>query len=235
MSIKLLLQLVLVFLIVIILGGTYFLYFFKQDSIELTSKIDINKKEQTEENGIVEDLLEERNIEEINNTNGQKEQRKSKKNIQKERIFDENIDTKELLTGIEYTSEDKRGNRYKIHASYGKTNIDQNNLLDLTNVSGTITSMDNATIFIVSKYANYNYNNQETKFYVNVELKFQNKKIFCDNLIVNIDKNIVIAYDNVLVIDNNTKLKAGQILLDIITKDIKISPKDEKLISIYSN
>ena len=54
-------------------------YTFKQDSIELTSKIDINKKEQTEENGIVEDLLEERNIEEINNTNGQKEQRKSKK------------------------------------------------------------------------------------------------------------------------------------------------------------
>ena len=52
---------------------------------------------------------------------------------------------------------------------------------------------------------------------------------------MNIDKNIVIAYDNVLVIDNNTKMKAGQILLDIITKDIKISSKDEKLISIYSN
>ena len=38
-----------------------------------------------------------------------KKNKENRKKYPKERIFDENIDTKELLTGIEYTSEDKEG------------------------------------------------------------------------------------------------------------------------------
>ena len=63
-------------------------------------------------------------------------------------------------------------------------------------------------ITITSDFAQYNYVNQNAKFYNNVVIKYDMKVINCDNVDINIDENIAIAYSNVVVEDNESVMKA---------------------------
>ena len=58
-------------------------------------------------------------------------------------------------------------------------------------MKGTITSKERSKIYISSDFANYNYANQDSKFYSNVVIKYDNKEIKCDNLDLIIDDGII--------------------------------------------
>ena len=132
-----------------------------------------------------------------------------------------------LTKEIEYITSNKNGDIFKIFSKYGKTNLDNSNILDLEDVKGNVSSKVRSDINIISKFAMYNYNNQNSKFYNNVEVRYDGKTIFCDNLDLNISDNIAVAYGNVLVKDNNSLMKAQIIILDTLTKDIKINSKEK--------
>ena len=55
----------------------------------------------------------------------------------------------------------------------------------------------------------------------------------CDYLDLEMKKNIAIAYDNVIVQDESSILKAQVIILNLITKDISINSEDK--IKILTN
>ena len=107
--------------------------------------------------------------------------------------------------------------------------------MDLVNVRGTITSEDKSTIFIVSDFAEYNSGNLNSKFYENVVINYENKQITCDNFDINLEKNMAIAYNNVVVTDPTSVMKAGEIILDIKTKNININPNNKDKINIITN
>ena len=255
MSIKSLLQLILLLMIVLIVGGIYFLYFYKEPISKITRLIQEEKVKAIDENSM-EELLIEDNLndkqandkiesndfdnksdikkkdptkQDIKNNNLQNNQYENKEN--QEKNFEENI--KNLTKEIEYITSNSNGDIYKISAKYGKTNLDDNNILDLEQVNGTISSPMRSQIFLKSKFAKYNYKNQNSKFYTDVELKYDNRLIICDNLELKIDKNIAIAYGNVVVKDENSQMKAQTISINIITKDISINSNDK--IKIISN
>ena len=98
---------------------------------------------------------------------------------------------------------------------------------------GQYSSSERSEIYISSDYAKYNYNNQNSKFYSNVKIKYDNKIITCDNLDLNINENIAVAYNNVIVKDEKSIMKAQKITLNIITKDININSKEK--IEIITN
>ena len=135
---------------------------------------------------------------------------------------------KNIIKDIEYLTTDINGNKYKILATSGKTNPDNNNILDLKNVRGKITSKGRSTIYIVSDFAKYNSSNLSSEFYKNVIINYEDKEIKCDNFDINMETNIAIAYNNVVVTDPKSIMKAGVITLDIETKDITINP-DSKI------
>ena len=99
--------------------------------------------------------------------------------------------------------------------------------MDLINVDGSIVSNNRSDIYISSIYAEYNYSNRNSKFYENVEIKYDNKIIKCDNLDLNITDNIAVGYNNVTVEDNNSLMKAKKITMNMITKDISINSDDK--------
>ena len=136
------------------------------------------------------------------------------------------MDTDILNTvkNVEYLTADKNGNKYKILATSGKTNQNDKNILDLDNVSGEITSDARSTIYIVSDFAEYNSSTLSSKFYKDVVIKYEDKQITCDNFDINMDTNIAIAYNNVVVTDPRSTMKAGKIALNIETKEIDINP-----------
>lgn len=234
MSIKSLLQLILFFLIIIILGATYFLYFYSgplgKDVIRNTNLNNINKFEENIKNLNDEANLEE-NLEEKKITNknillnGKKSEKQNKNaNVKKQ---------ENLIKEIEYVTTNKNGDILKIFADFGETNIKDNNILNLKGVAGVFSSPDRSQINITSEFAKYNYKNQNSKFFEKVRINYENRIINCDNFDVNINENIAVAYNNVIVNDGSSTMKAQKITLNIITKDIFINSSDK--IKILTN
>ena len=150
-----------------------------------------------------------------------------------DKILEENkneyndIKNNNLTKEIEYITTNKNGDIFKIIAKFGSTNKNDNKILDLEEVIGTISSNKKSTINISSKFAKYNYTNQNSKFYNNVKIDYDGKTINCDNLEIMINENIALAYDNVIVKSENSLIKAQTISLDLITKDIEINSKNK--------
>ena len=252
MSVKSLLQLILFLLIIVIVGGIYFLYFYKgplkNKEVLNNTLIEIDNSNKNLNSSTNDEILEEIDAS-IKDNNLKKEINenisvtKKKFNKKNEIILNknhknqlnkknDNDKVKNLTKNIEYVTSNKNGDIFKISAKYGKTNIENSNILDLEKVEGIISSKNRSEIFITSNYAEYNYDNQNSKFYRNVELKYDNKIITCNNLDLIISDNIAVAYENVIVKDESSIMKAQMITFDIITKDIIInSDKKIKLIT----
>lgn len=249
MSVKSLLQLILFLLIIIILGGIYFLYFYsgpiKNQAVvlsdlsiensndsnlssnqEILEVVEPNEKKgsQIEDKKIIkEDFTQ--NITSEFVKNGKKQNIDEK--INNEKKFDN------LTKNIEYISTNKDGSIFKILADYGKTNLENTNILDLVEVYGVIKPINRSEVEILSMNAEYDYSNQNSKFYNNVQINYDDKTIRCDNLDLNINENIAVAYNNVTVKGNNSFMKAKKITFNILTKDININSDDK--IEITSN
>ncbi len=226
MSIKSLLQIILILLIFIIIGGIYFIYFYS----------DINKKvELSEVNGslnitVDKVILEDNEAADKNDLSTSKVE-DSKNVIDDEKIIEEKQEYKKfenLTKQIQYITSSSNGDVFKILADTGKTNLKNRNLLDLENVKGSIISSERPDIYISSKFAEYNYSDQNSKFYNNVIIKYNDRIIKCDNFDLIISDNIAIAYNNVTIESKDSLMKAEKITLNILTKDISIN-SDEKI------
>ena len=133
-------------------------------------------------------------------------------------------EVKNLVKDVKYTSVDEKGNTFYLLASSGKSNINNNDILDLDNVRARIVSNIRDTIFIVSDFAQYNSISLNSKFYDNVKKNYQDKKITCDNFYINMETNKAIAYNDVIITDPKSVMKAGSVEFDLKTKNININP-----------
>ena len=234
MSIKSLLQLILLLLIFLIIGWIYFLYFYSSPiKNEIISDNNINKINTDIING--ENVTDQERLNENTSINISEKEKSQNKNegkiIKLEKA--QSKENKNLTKEIEYITTNKDGDTFKILAKFGKTNLKNSNILDLELVEGMISSTKRSQIYISSDKARYNYNNQSSQFYSNVELKYDNKIITCNNLDLNINENYAVAYNDVKIKDNKSVLKAQMITLNILTKDININ--SEEKIKIFAN
>ena len=247
MSVKSLLQLILLVLIFFILGGIYFVYFY---SGPLKNKLVLNENISKLDNKIIEkeyfqdqEVLEKITLDQKKsaNENGDRDLKANKVKNEKKKFEIKDTSLKETETDkiknltkeIEYITSNKEGDIFKILAKYGKTNIKNSDILDLKEVDGIISSSKRSDIYITSDFAEYNYDNQNSKFYSNVIIKYDNKVITCDNLDLKIKTNYAIAYNNVEIKDDNSVMKAQVVKLNILTKDIEINSQDK--IKIITN
>ena len=143
------------------------------------------------------------------------------------RKIEESYKLDHVTKEIEYITSNKEGDIFKILAKFGKSNIKNSDILDLEYVDGLISSKKRSQIFISSNFAKYNYNNRNSQFYDNVQIKYDNKLITCDNLDLKINENYAVAYNNVIIKDNKSIMKAQMVTLNIITKDIKINSQNK--------
>ena len=97
----------------------------------------------------------------------------------------------------------------------------------MEDVNGTISSDGKSNVYISSKFAEYNYSDQNSKFYEDVEIKYIDRIIICDNFDLKINDNIAVAYNNVMIRDNKSLMKAEKVTMNILTKDINIESKEK--------
>ena len=238
MSPKSAIQLIILIIIFIIIGGVYFKYFSKEKitvdqtpqqiekEINTNSQNDIKNKD---ENDVLNSTEKDKSNKEKIETNkidfeNSKEKKPEKKNTKQNENQKKDNEIPNIVKDVEYLTTDKNGNKYKILATSGRTNQIDKNILDLDNVKGEITSKERSTIYIVSDFAEYNSSTLGSRFYKNVVINYEDKQITCENFDINMDTNIAIAYNNVVVTDPKSTMKAGKITLNIESKEIDINP-----------
>ena len=268
MSIKSLIQSLILLLIAIIIAGVYFKYFDTKKNLvdELTLSNETNqekleelekkisdlelknkqlnqkiKKDKIESNKLLVkedkeeiDIVVENTISKENSLNTKKNDNKikieediieSKTKEIKEKEKPKKKEIKNLVKDVEYTSVDQKGNKFYLLATSGKSNVKNSDILDLQNVRGKITSDTRDTIYIVSDFAQYHSINLNSKFYENVVINYQDKQINCVNFDINMETNKAIAYNEVIITDPKSKIKAGMVEFDLKTKNIDIKPE----------
>ena len=147
-----------------------------------------------------------------------------------------NKDFSNLIKNIAYDSTDNLGNKFIIKSKTGKISIDNPNIVHMTNVEAIINLINSDPIIIKSNYAKYNKINYETNFEEDVLLTHQTHRITSQNLDLSFENNLATIYNKIVYDDNNAKLSADILEIDLITKNSKIFMDNEyKKIKITTN
>ncbi len=161
-----------------------------------------------------------------NNFNKGKEKTKSKDKIEnnEDTVYNSNI-----IKDIEYSSKDLKGNEYIILAKEGEIDLNNTDIIFLTDVIAYIKLIKNdETIKIVSNYGKYNTINYDTIFSKNVRIDYIDNTITGDYLDFSMIRNQLIISKNVIYKSKQNILKADVLELDTNTKDTKIFMHDSK-------
>ena len=132
-----------------------------------------------------------------------------------------------LIKDLSYSSKDLKGNEYIINAVEGEIDLENPNIIFLSNVSARIILNDGNVIYITSNDGIYNSENNDTVFSKNVKIDYLDNKITGEYLDFSIIRNIMIISENVIYNNTENRLFADVVEVTIDTKDTKIYMLDE--------
>ena len=138
--------------------------------------------------------------------------------IEEDAVYNSNI-----IKDINYTSRDLKGNEYIIIAKEGEIDLDNSDIIFLTDVTAYIKLVKNSELIVItSNYGKYNTINYDTIFSKNVKIDYVDNIITGDYLDFSMMKNLLIVSRNVVYKNLENTMKADVIELDTTTKDTKI-------------
>ena len=134
---------------------------------------------------------------------------------------------REITENLVYKSKDTKGNTYLLESKFGKTDIENKNIILLDQVTAKINSKGKPEISIKADNAEYDYDNLNTKFFNNVKIKYSSNIITSDNLDLIFNKNIANMYNNVFFKNDTSSAKADLINMNFLTGNINIKMYEE--------
>jgi hypothetical protein len=138
--------------------------------------------------------------------------------MEEEAVYNSNI-----IKDINYTSRDLKGNEYILVAKEGEIDLDNSDIIFLTDVTAYIKLVKNSELIVItSNYGKYNTINYDTIFSKNVKIDYVDNIITGDYLDFSMMKNLLIVSRNVVYKNLENTMKADVIELDTTTKDTKI-------------
>lgn len=138
--------------------------------------------------------------------------------IEEDAVYNSNI-----IKDINYTSRDLKGNEYIIIAKEGEIDLDNSDIIFLTDVTAYIKLVKNSELIVItSNYGKYNTINYDTIFSKNVKIEYVDNIITGDYLDFSMMKNLLIVTRNVVYKNLENTMKADVIELDTATKNSKI-------------
>lgn len=155
----------------------------------------------------------------------------SEKNINEKKIENNNVDIKtensNVIETLKYISQDLIGNTYVINADSAKFEEDKVDSITLFKVNAEIIRKDNEIIKIYSETANYNKKNNDTIFKKHVNIEYGKQLIKAEVMKLNFSENLIEIIENVHYENNNTKIYADKVELDLLRKKMKISMNNQ--------
>ena len=146
-----------------------------------------------------------------------------------------NSDNSNLISNLKYVVEGEDGISYTITSEIGELSVEQPNLILMRRVLAVIKNNYGKPLTITADNAIYNNINHDTQFYDNVLMIYQEQVINSDNFDLVFINNLATIKNNVVYKDQNTKLFADKVEINILTKNSKIFMYDkQKKIKIIS-
>ena len=174
----------------------------------------------------------------ISNNSVENSKNKEIVNIEKnsEQVIDKNI-----IENVQYSLNNNKGDVYQVLADFGEINLDNPNLMFLTNVNARLILANKTNIILTSEFANFNTKTFETTFIKNIKVEREEETITGDELYLVLEnenvktENTPLTDENLIRISNNIiykkpgySLKADILEMDLISKDIKIFMLDKQ-------
>ena len=157
-------------------------------------------------------------------------EKKEIENVSEKKItgINQNNVEKNIIENLKYISEDLSGNTYTVTAQSATLKEDKLNEVQLFDVNAEIVQKNQEIIYIYSKTANYNKINNNTVFKKKVNVKYGNQTIDAEILNLNFKNNLIEIIENVFYVNENTKIKADKVEIDLLDKKLKISMINQK-------
>ena len=165
---------------------------------------------------------------------------KNKETVNTEKNNEQVVD-KNIIENVQYSLNNNKGDVYQVLADFGETNLDNPNLMFLTNVNARLILANKTNIILTSEFANFNTKTFETTFIKNIKVEREEETITGDELYLVLEnekektENIPLSDENLIRISNNIlykkpgySLKADILEMDLISKDIKIFMLDKQ-------
>ena len=135
---------------------------------------------------------------------------------------------KNIIENLKYISEDLLGNTYILTAQSATLKEEKLNEVQLFEVNAEIARKNQEIIYIYAKTANYNKINNNTVFQKEVNIKYGSQVVESEILDLNFKNNLIQILDNVYYVNENTKIKADKVEIDLLDKKLKISMINKK-------
>ena len=149
------------------------------------------------------------------------------------------VNKENQIEGLRYFSKDMNENTYLVLAKSGRPDPkkDDLNIIILDEVKAYLNFDKKGEIIVYSKNAVYNTVNNDTEFFNEVILLYEDHKITCDKIIAKFSENYAKLLGNLTYNNISTRLYADQMHIDLITRIVKTSMlnKDEKVKIITDN
>ena len=157
------------------------------------------------------------------------------KDVKSENLLEKNnleinqdIVNKNIIENLKYVSEDLLGNTYTVTAQSATLKEDKLNEVQLFEVNAEIAQDNEEIIYISSKTASYNKMNNNTIFKEEVNVKYGDQKIDSGILNLNFKDNLIEILENVYYVNEDTKIHADKVEIDLLYKKLKISMINKK-------
>ena len=145
----------------------------------------------------------------------------------------ENLISSNVIKDVNYVTRDADGNEYTVTSSEGEIDLNNENILFLTNVKASIKLKNASEITIISDFGKYNTDNFDTIFSKNVIINYLNNKITGEYLDFSIKRNSMIISRDVIYSNLENVLFADVVEMNLKTKDTKIYMyENEKKVNI---
>ena len=143
-------------------------------------------------------------------------------NVTVENQEEEKIQSSNILSGVNFSSQDNEGNIYTITASEGEIDFTDNNIIFLKKIKATIKLKNSEEILISSDFGKYNTLNSHSIFSKNVLIAYKDNKIKSEYLDFSPQNNLMTISKSVKLSSINYSLLADVIEINIKTKKVEI-------------
>ena len=134
-----------------------------------------------------------------------------------------------LIKNLRYNVQFDNNTQYTITAELSEIFYEDDiEFVKMQTVFAKFVNEENIPLIIESDYAVYNNSNYNTKFSKNVKVGYEDNNINSQNLNLNFEENIVTIYNDVIYDGIQGLLKADNVIINLINKEMKIFMNESK-------
>ena len=147
----------------------------------------------------------------------------TKEKIDKELMGENPDDASNVFYNISYSGIDLSGNRYVLKSKIAKTSIENDEIIDMTEVEAVFYFKDNTKLNVSSKFGKYNNNTLDMIFKKNVKAAYLKSILFAEEAEYSNSQSLLTISDKVRIKDKRGNLKADKLSFDLKKQTLNIS------------